>query len=78
MPFDSPKKWMSWIASTEWWYNTNYHTSLTMTPFQALYGFPPAEVNEVVLHDDANEKATCLLQRRQLANELIKDNLNKA
>jgi hypothetical protein len=57
---DALKKWISWIASAEWWYNTSYHTSLAMTPFQTLYGFSPAQVNEVVLHDDANEEAACL------------------
>jgi hypothetical protein len=32
----------------------------------------------VVLLDDAEEEAMGMLQRRQLANELIKDNLTKA
>jgi hypothetical protein len=32
----------------------------------------------VVLPDDAEEEAVGILQRRQLANELIKDNLTKA
>jgi hypothetical protein len=32
----------------------------------------------VVLPDDAEEEAMGMLQRRQLANELIKDNLTKA
>jgi hypothetical protein len=77
MTFDNPKKWMSWLPSAEWWYNTSYHNSLAMTPFQALYGFPPPQVNEVVLPDDANEEAADFLQKRQLANELIKDNLTK-
>jgi transposase InsO family protein len=78
MAFDNPKKWMSWLSSAEWWYNTSYHTSLKMSPFQALYGFPPPQINEVVLPDDAEEEAVGILQRRQLANELIKDNLTKA
>jgi hypothetical protein len=69
---------MSWLASAEWWHNTSYHTSLKLTPFQALYGFAPPQFTEVILPDNPNEEALGLLQRRQLANELIKDNLIKA
>lgn len=38
--FQHPKKWASWIPQAEWWYNTNYHSSLGMTLYQALYGTP--------------------------------------
>jgi hypothetical protein len=78
MTFDNPKKWMSWLSSAEWWYNTSYHTSLKMTSFQALYGFAPPQITEVVLPDNPHEEAVDMLQKRQLANELIKDNLTMA
>jgi hypothetical protein len=32
-----------------------------MSPFQALYGFPPPQINEVVLPDDAEEEAVGML-----------------
>lgn len=32
----------------EWWYNTNYHSSLRTTPYQALYEHPPP--NELVIN----------------------------
>ena len=41
MSSDRPQKWKSWLPMAEWWYNTNYHTSLKMTPFEALYGYEP-------------------------------------
>lgn len=28
----------------EYWYNTNFHTSIAMTPFEALYGNKPVPV----------------------------------
>ena len=35
-----PDKWCRWLSLAEFWYNTNFHTSLELTPFQALYGIP--------------------------------------
>ena len=38
-----PHKWTSYLPWAEYWYNTTYHISAGMTPFQALYGrLPPA------------------------------------
>lgn len=42
--FDQPHKWKSFLATVEWWYNTNFHTSLDMTPFQALYRYTPNQI----------------------------------
>ena len=37
-----PKKWVEFLPWAEFWYNTTYHISTGMTPFQALYGrLPP-------------------------------------
>ena len=37
-----PRKWNSLLPWAEFWYNTTYHASTWMTPFQALYGrLPP-------------------------------------
>lgn len=43
MTFQKPKQWSSWLSLAEWWYNTNFHSALKMTLFQALYGFPPQQ-----------------------------------
>lgn len=49
-----------------------------MTPFQALYGFPPPMVAESALPDSISEDSDTLLQSRDLALEVIKQNLLKA
>lgn len=78
MAFAQPKKWHSWLSMAEWWYNTSFHTSLKMTPFQALYGFKPPQVAEMFLVEDEVEDPVVMIQRRQLANQVIRDNLLQA
>ena len=73
-----PRKWHGWLALAEWWYNTSFHTSLQMTPFQTLYGFPPPMVAESALPDSISKDSDNLLQNRELALEVIKQNLSKA
>jgi hypothetical protein len=46
MAFLQPKKWHHWLALAQWWYNTTFHTTLRMTPFQAIYGGPPPQIAE--------------------------------
>ena len=33
--------WSKWLSLAEYWYSTNYHNTLEIIPFQALYGIPP-------------------------------------
>jgi hypothetical protein len=38
-----PRKWCCYLPWAEYWYNTTFHISTRMTPFQALYGrLPPS------------------------------------
>lgn len=78
MCFNNPQKWLHWLSLAEWWYNTSYHSSLKMTPFQALYGFPPPLIVEDIMPDIPDISTQEQLLNRQLANQVIKDNLSKA
>ncbi|XP_039045952.1 uncharacterized protein LOC120185946 [Hibiscus syriacus] len=45
MCFLKPGNWEKYLPLAEWWYNTNYHTTLGVTPFEALYGYKPPMIN---------------------------------
>ena len=45
--FDKQNKLFQWLHLAEWWYNSTYHTSAKMTPFQALYGYEPPSWKEL-------------------------------
>jgi ribosomal protein L21E len=78
MTFSEPKKWMSWLPLAEFWYNTAYHTALQLTPFQALYGFPPPLISELSIPGPSDLAATEFLQAKQLMLEQLKKNLLQA
>jgi hypothetical protein len=37
----NPHKWSAWLPQAEFWYNTNFHSSLGRSPFEVLYGHMP-------------------------------------
>lgn len=41
MTSDKPYLWSKWLPLAEFWYNTNYHTSINSTPYEVVYGQPP-------------------------------------
>lgn len=41
MSSQNPEEWCKWIPLAEWWYNTTYHSSIHMTPYEAVYCQPP-------------------------------------
>lgn len=73
MCFHGPARWHHWLSLAEWWYNTSYHISLNMTPFQALYGFSPPQVAEVVLPDCPDLSTQEQLRNRLVATQVIQD-----
>ncbi|CAN1810938.1 Transposon Tf2-11 polyprotein [Linum perenne] len=72
------KKWTQWLPFAEWWYNTNYHSSLNLTPFEALYGYPPS------VFDLQDPKSTTIaavedkLQHQQEVISELRNNLARA
>jgi hypothetical protein len=70
MAFLEPKKWASWLSLAEWWYNSNYHTSLKCTPFEALYGYPPPLISEVMIPGPTTHAIEFLQQKQHMITYL--------
>jgi hypothetical protein len=78
MLLDQPKNWSQWLPLAQWWYNSNFHSSLKMTPFQALYGYAPPHPS--LGHPPQSNIAVVdsFLRNRHRAMTQLKDNLIKA
>lgn len=76
--YQQPRKWFSLLPWAEFWYNTTFHISTGMTPFQALYGRLPPTIP--LYHEGSSsvhEVDQNLLSRDALLSQL-KSNLAAA
>ncbi|XP_076932702.1 uncharacterized protein LOC143598350 [Bidens hawaiensis] len=75
MTLATNSNWLKWLSLAEWWYYSNYHTSLKMTPFQVLYGYPPPIFISYVPKDCPIEAMEQLLTERELMIQQLKHSL---
>lgn len=73
-----PKKWISWLSMAEWWYNTNYHQSIRITPFEALYGYKPSQLGLGPMDEVQSKGAGEWLLDRKKMVQVLKENLQMA
>ena len=59
----------------EFWFNANFHVAAKMTPFEALYGYPPPQVLDYVAGITRVGAVDLLLKGRQQLLSLLKQNL---
>jgi len=78
--FTSEKQhlWVQWLPLAEWWYNTNYHATTKMTPYEAVYGqLPPSPIS--YLQGCSKVQAVDqLLQHRTTMLAHLRENLHQA
>jgi len=72
-----PSKWMDWLSSAEFWYNTAPHSAIGCSPFEALYGYTPRSLG---LSSPSSRSAavSSWAQDRQLMNRLLQQHLCRA
>ena len=66
-----PKKWTEYIALAELWYNTKFHTTIKMTPFESLYGYSPPMPNITVQGELLVEAVAYMIKTRQQIAKLL-------
>lgn len=72
---DRPHLWTKWLPLAEWWYNTTFHISTGLTPYEALYGQPPPSFIHYAPRGTLVAATERLLQDRETTLKLLKEHL---
>lgn len=72
---DRPSMWTKWLSMAEWWYNTTFHISTGLTPYEALYGQKPPSFIHYAPGGTSVAAAEKLLQDRETILKLLKEHL---
>ncbi|KAF7139795.1 hypothetical protein RHSIM_Rhsim06G0000800 [Rhododendron simsii] len=72
---DKPKVWVHWLPLAEWWYNTTFHISTGITPYEALYGQSPPDYRHYTPGGTTIAVADGLLKDRETVLKLLKEHL---
>lgn len=78
MTFQQPREWLLWLTMAEWWYNTTYHTSLKLTPFQALYGYPRPQLRELSIPCNVSDEAKVTVEQKEQMMQQVQVNLQQS
>ena len=75
---DRPTKWAEWLPFVEFWFNSNYHTSLKLSPFEALYGFPPPKLQSYIPGTTRVDALDSILSQREEVLSILTGHLHVA
>jgi hypothetical protein len=78
MTSSKPRQWYHWLALPQRWYNSNFHTAIKVTPFEALFGYPPPQLPLGSIPSSRVTAVDAILQERHLTMLELRDNLIKA
>jgi hypothetical protein len=75
---DKPKEWVSWLHLGEYCYNTSFHHSTKLTPFEAMYGYSPPRLLTYMPGTTKLAAVENQLYTRDQILQLLKENLQKS
>lgn len=75
---EKPNNWATLLHWAEWWYNTTFHSTIKITPFQAVYGSPPPSIHHYMPGSTANHDVDLALQNRDALLQSLKDHMTIA
>ncbi|KAK4270158.1 hypothetical protein QN277_023237 [Acacia crassicarpa] len=73
--WQQPHEWAQWLSLAERWYNTTYHSSTKMTPFEVMYGQPPPLHLPYLPQESAIESIDRSFSARETLLLQLKENL---
>lgn len=73
-----PQKWSDLVSMDKWRYNTTCHTSIQMSPYEALYGYKPPILAIGPYENRSNVVFGNYLEERRRIEAQLKDGLLKA
>ncbi|XP_020190538.1 uncharacterized protein [Aegilops tauschii subsp. strangulata] len=73
-----PSKWADWLALTEFWYNTSYHSVLKSSAFEVLYGHKPRFFGITNIADDTVSDLAAWTKDRATVLPSLKQHLHRA
>jgi hypothetical protein len=78
MTMHQPKQWFQWLSLAQWWYNSSHHSTLGMSPFQALYGYAPPQREWLAQEPTPVAAVEAVLQKRANMDHILKKQLETA
>jgi len=78
MSSEEPKDWSTWLPVAQWWYNTNYHTTAKLTPYEVVFNQPPPLHLPYLLGETKNALVDRTLQRREAMIHMLRFHLLRA
>lgn len=75
---DRPRTWLQWLHWAEYWYNTSYHETTGVTPFEVVYGRKPPVLTRYVQGETRVEAVHRDLLDRDEALRQLKHHLQRA
>ncbi|XP_059458363.1 uncharacterized protein LOC132187956 [Corylus avellana] len=78
MVCDRLKEWVTWLDLAEYCYNTSFHHSTRVTPFEALYGYLPPRLLTYMPGTTKIAAVEDQLQTRDHLLQLLKENIQRS
>ena len=72
---DRPQTWVEWLPLAKFWFNTKFHISTKLTPFETLFGYPPPKLLDYIPGTTKIDSVDVQLRTRQQLLALLKQNL---
>ena len=75
---DKPSTWVTFLSWAEFSYNSNYHSGLKTSPFEALFGRPTPTIPAYTMSSTSIQALDEMLRERDALLCSLKDNLHNA